>query len=95
MVQTLLGYGVVALAAVYVGWKFMPAALRSWLAACIGALMRSWGLASDSAASLETKLRRGGACGSCDSCNACHSAKHAIEPSAIRMVANAAHPPEA
>lgn len=94
MVQTLLGYFVVAVAALYVGWKFMPAAMRSRLAACIAVAMRRRGLARDRVAWLEAKLNSGGACGNCNSCKACDGDKRAVEPAAVGIVPNATRSPE-
>jgi hypothetical protein len=71
MVQTVLACGVVAFAALYVGWKFMPAATRRWLAARLGVSMRRRGLAHERVVWLEAKLNQGAACGGCDSRNAC------------------------
>jgi hypothetical protein len=93
-VQALVVYFVVAIAALYVGWRFMPAALRWGLAARIGALARRRGLARERVVWLEAKLNQGAACGSCDSCNACGADKRADEPTAARMVPNATRPPE-
>ncbi len=70
MGQTILVYCVVAVAALHVGWKFMPAMLRSQLAVRLGATMRRCGLGFERTAWLEATLNRGGACGSCDSCGA-------------------------
>ncbi len=94
MLQTLLVYCVVAGATLYVGWKFMPAALRSWCAARIGVSMRSCGLGRDGVMWLEAKLNSGGACGNCNSCKACDSDKRAIEPTAARVVQNSTRLPE-
>ena len=92
--QALLVYLIVAFAALYLGWKFMPTALRSRLAAGIGALARRRGLARERVVRLEAKLNYGGACGNCNSCNACAIHKHAIEPTAARIVLNATSPTE-
>lgn len=92
--QALVVYFAVAIAALYVGWRFMPAALRRPLAARIGALARRRGLARERVVWLEAKLNGAGACGSCDSCNACDTAKRADEPTAARMGPNATRPPE-
>lgn len=78
MLQQVLGFSAVAVAALYVGWRFMPAALRRWLAARIGIALRRRGLAPERVVRLEAKLNGGGACGSCESCNACAAGKRAI-----------------
>ncbi len=75
MAQTLLVYCVVAFAALYVGWKFMPAATRRWLAARLGVSMRRRGLAPERVVWLEAKLNQGAACGGCDSRDTCGANK--------------------
>jgi hypothetical protein len=93
-VQALVVYVVVAIAALYVGWRFMPAALRWRLAARIGALARRRGLARERVVWLEAKLNSGGACGSCNSCNACGTDERADVRTAARRVPNATRLPE-
>jgi len=78
MVQQALSFSAVAAAALYVGWRFMPAALRRWLAAPIGVALRRRGFAPERIVRLEAKLNGSGACGNCSSCNACAVGKRAI-----------------
>jgi len=92
--QALLVYFVVAIAALYVGWRFMPGAIHGRLAARIGVLARRRGLARERIVWLETKLNSGGACGSCNSCNACDTTRRADQSTAARMIPNATRPPE-
>ena len=68
LVQTLIGYGMVLIAALYVGWKFMPSNLRTWLTPRMAACMRRRGVAAERVIWLEAKLSGGGACGTCAAC---------------------------
>ena len=85
--QALVVSFVVAIAAIYVAWRFMPVPLRARLVACVGALARSRGLASERAAWLQTKLSRRASCGNCDACAGCRSVTPAREPALGREIA--------
>ena len=75
MAQALIAYSAVAFSALYVGWKFMPATMRRWFAARMGALMHRGGLSRERVLWLEAKANSDGACGGCDSCHACATEK--------------------
>ena len=68
LVQTLIGYGMVLIAALYVAWKFMPSGLRTWLTPRIGAWLRRRGVAAGRVIWLEARLSGGGVCGTCSAC---------------------------
>ncbi|MHB8666908.1 MAG: DUF6587 family protein [Burkholderiales bacterium] len=91
--QALIVYLAVAVAALQVAWRFMPAALRRRLAARIGASMRSRGVAAERVVRLEAKLNSGGSCGSCDSCNACDTGSGAVDGADARTIRVAMRPP--
>lgn len=71
MFQEITVFLMVALAAVYAVWKFMPRALRGRLAqVTVGWARRRGRLSDDGAAALSRRLTASG-CGTCESCRAC------------------------
>ena len=75
--QIVVAYTIVALAALYALWRFVPG-LKPRLAALIGRLLQHSGLISASHADqIVTKLSARSGCGSCDSCGACDPKKTA------------------
>jgi hypothetical protein len=75
VLQQLIVFAIVALAAVYAAWHWMPAGWRRALAARLAAGSRRAGLVDAERADwLAASLARSAGCGSCDSCGACDMA---------------------
>jgi hypothetical protein len=72
MTQQIIVGLIVALAAVYAAWRWMPSAWRRSAASRLAAGTHRAGLVdADKARQLEASLARSSGCGSCDSCGAC------------------------
>jgi hypothetical protein len=70
-VQLAIVFGIVAVAAMYALWRFVPG-LKKQLAPKLAAGLNRAGLLSpQKAEQLQTKLSAGSGCGSCDTCGAC------------------------
>jgi hypothetical protein len=75
MTQQIVVALIVALAAVYAAWRWMPGAWRRTLAARIAAGSQRAGLVdAQRARRLAASLARTSGCGACDSCGACSAA---------------------
>ncbi len=68
MIQELIVLSCVALAASYLVWKYLPAALRTRAAARLSTLATRAGLGGAHAAALEKRLASVSRCGGCDGC---------------------------
>ncbi len=91
--QTAIALGIVFVAAVYAGWKFLPARLRAALASKSAAWIQTkWHVSPENVRRIESKLASGGACGSCDSCKACASPTPITDPQEKRDAAFAVIP---
>ena len=88
MLQQIVVFAIVAVAAAYAGWKLMPRALRARLAqASVGWARRRGKLSDAYAAALAQRLTASG-CGACDSCGACApSPKATSAPAPLQYVA--------
>jgi hypothetical protein len=71
VIQSLIVFVIVTIAATYATLKFMPAAWRRSFAAHAATWAARSGLSDVTARRVEAKLASGGACGSCDSCRTC------------------------
>ena len=69
--QLIIVYGIVAIAALYALWRFVPGLKKRLAPKLAGGLNRAGVISDEKAAQLATKLGSGGGCGSCDSCGAC------------------------
>jgi hypothetical protein len=75
MTQQIIVALIVALAAVYVVWRWMPGKWRQALAVKVAAGSRHAGLVdAERAARLAASLARTSGCGACDRCGACSTA---------------------
>lgn len=75
MVQSLIVSLIVAAAALYCAWIFMPAALRRAIAARLARQASRSGLDAATARALQSRLERTSACGECASCKGCAPAR--------------------
>ena len=72
MTQQIIVWLIVALAALYAVWRWMPAAWRRAAASQLAAGSHRAGLVdAERARQLEATLAKTSGCGSCDSCGAC------------------------
>lgn len=75
MTQQIIVALIVALAAVYAVWRWMPANWRRAAAAGVAAGSRRAGLVdAERAGRLEASLAKTSGCGSCDTCGSCSTA---------------------
>ena len=70
-IQLVIVYGIVAVAALYALWRFVPGLKKQLAPKLATGLNRAGLLSPEKAAQLQTKLSAGGGCGSCDTCGAC------------------------
>lgn len=72
MAQQIIVGLIVALAAIYAAWRWMPAAWRRAAASQLAAGSHRAGLVdAERARRLEATIAKSSGCGSCDSCGAC------------------------
>jgi alkylhydroperoxidase family enzyme len=71
MVQSVIVALIVAAAALYSVWLFLPAAWRRALAARVARQAGDAGLASGKVQALQARLERAPGCGDCASCRGC------------------------
>lgn len=71
MIQSFIVAAIVALAVLYAGWAFMPAAWRRGAAARLARQASRSGLQPARARALQARLERSPACGACASCKGC------------------------
>jgi alkylhydroperoxidase family enzyme len=71
MVQSVIVALIVAAAALYSVWLFLPAAWRRALAARVARQAGSAGLGSGQVQALQARLERAPGCGDCASCRGC------------------------
>jgi hypothetical protein len=69
--QLAIVYGVVAIAAIYALWRFVPGLKKALAPKLATGLNRSGLISDDKAVQLATSLSKSAGCGSCDSCGAC------------------------
>ena len=72
MIQQLIVFAIVACAALYALWRWMPAGWRRALATRLAAGSQRAGLVdAERADQLAARLAKSAGCGACDSCGAC------------------------
>lgn len=80
-VQLFIAYGIVAVAALYALWRFVPGLKKRLAPKLAGGLNRAGVISEETAAQLSTKLGAASGCGSCDTCGACGPKKPQVDPS--------------
>lgn len=70
-IQLVIVYGIVAVAALYALWRFVPGLKKQLAPKLAVGLNRAGLLSPEKAEQLQSKLSAGGGCGSCDTCGAC------------------------
>lgn len=79
-VQLAIVFGIVAVAAIYALWRFVPGLKKQLAPKLATGLNRAGLLSPQKAEQLQSKLSAGGGCGSCDSCGACAPKKTTSTP---------------
>jgi hypothetical protein len=74
MLQDLVVYLIVLLAALYAAWRWMPIALRSRVVSYVILLAKRLGLSNERSMKLQLQASTKTGCGSCGPCKACHTA---------------------